>query len=325
MSNIKNEDEENYTHKEYQLVLAKEALRDYLRNQNWVMAVTLTADRPCLLREFLRDVVIFFTQLDKKTYGRSLLDKNDSSNRLQQLHPDANKLWEIRARLGLEKNKKGYMNGLRRIVMIERAEVGQGKKKKHDTWEAASGIKIKLKENMAAEQITEWTQTEAAGSNKRKVTSLQDTNIRAWWHLHFLMTDAADCEELTYNKQFRRIQRIWAGMREKAKTQKKAGADRRKFSESSIDRRRNCITGSCYVERIRDKEHSGRCVNYITKHIKTLSWNTSVVDHEVTDGYWLDTVSNMGTDKGTERLKEVREALNRKDKLQALDNKKLGI
>ena len=286
MSNIKTEDDNRYTHQEYQLVLAKQALRDYLSEQNWTMAVTLTASHPCSLKEFLRDTLIFFTQLDKKTYGRSLLDKTDNSNRLQALHPEAQKLWEERARLGLERNKKGYMNGLRRIVMIERAEIGEGKKRS-GSWREASGIEVKMRDATLEQRIGDWTQREAAGSNKRKVTSLQDTDAKAWWHIHFLITEAADCPDLHYNKQRRRIQNIWRGMRDM----------------------KGSITGGVYVDRIRDKEHSGACVNYITKHIKALSWKSSVVDSEVTDGYWLENVSNMGIDKASEALKEVREAL----------------
>lgn len=265
----------------------KQELKSFIAAEDYALCATLTANRPCTFDELKRYVDIFFTKLDRGIYGKNLLDKNDASNRQKQLHPDANLLWNSRERVGLERNRKGYRNGLHRHVMFERKEAGINRKKEDaETWQSASGIVINI-------DVNNWEQKEHAKSNRRKVSQLTSRYERAFWHIHFVCTLAQDRPEYDYRRLQRRIERTWKSLK----------------YLYTVAGQADGVIGSCMVKNFTDTEHKQRCFTYITKQISSDTFEKSSADFEIPDAFYYEYCSNTGIERQLTALEKVQRKL----------------
>ena len=250
----------------------KQELKSFIAAEDYLLCATLTPDRPVTIDEFTRYVDIFFTQLDSGIYGKNLLSKNDASNRKLSLHPEANFLWSSKERVGLERNRKGYMNGLHRQVMIERKEVSVNVKVfEQDTWEQVSGIVVKITDE-------EWKQEQQAKSSKRKVLQLINRYERAWWHCHFVCSLPKDIVGYNYKRLQRRIERTWNNLQLLYVDQGK----------------KNRIIGTCMVKPFKDQDHQQRCHSYIIKQVSSYSFDRVITDNQIPESFYYEKCSNTG-------------------------------
>jgi hypothetical protein len=265
----------------------KQELKSFIAAEDYLLCATLTPDRPVTIDEFTRYVDIFFTQLDSGIYGKNLLGKNDASNRQLSLHPEANALWNSKERVGLERNRKGYMNGLHRQVMLERKEVSVNVKAvEQETWEQVSGIVVKIIPE-------EWNQEEKAKSNKRKVSQLINRYDRAWWHCHFICSLPKDIDEYNYKRLQRRIERTWNNLQ-----------------SLYVDKgKKNRIIGSCMVKPFKDQDHQQRCHSYIIKQVSSYSFNKVITDNEIPESFYYEKCSNTGVYRELSALEKAQKGL----------------
>jgi len=265
----------------------KQELKSFIAAEDYLLCATLTPNRPVTIDEFTRYVDIFFTQLDSGIYGKNLLGKNDASNRQLSLHPEANALWSSKERVGLERNRKGYMNGLHRQVMLERKEVSVNVKAvEQETWEKVSGIVVKIIPE-------EWKQEEKAKSSKRKVSQLINRYERAWWHCHFICSLPKDIDGYHYKRLQRRIERTWNNLQ-----------------SLYVDKgKKNRIIGSCMVKPFKDQDHQQRCHSYIIKQVSSYSFNKVITDNEIPESFYYEKCSNTGVYRELSALDKAQKGL----------------
>jgi len=265
----------------------KQELKSFIAAEDYLLCATLTPDRPVTIDEFTRYVDIFFTQLDSGIYGKNLLGKNDASNRQLSLHPEANALWSSKERVGLERNRKGYMNGLHRQVMLERKEVSVNVKAvEQETWEKVSGIVVKIIPE-------EWKQEEKAKSSKRKVSQLINRYERAWWHCHFICSLPKDIDGYHYKRLQRRIERTWNNLQ-----------------SLYVDKgKKNRIIGSCMVKPFKDQDHQQRCHSYIIKQVSSYSFDKVITDNEIPESFYYEKCSNTGVYRELSALDKAQKGL----------------
>ena len=269
----------------------KQELKSFIAAEDYLLCATLTPDRPVTIDEFTRYVDIFFTQLDSGIYGKNLLGKNDASNRQLSLHPEANALWNSKERIGLERNRKGYLNGLHRQVMLERKEVSVNykavdKEIDRETWERASGVVININSDV-------WKQNEYAKSNKRKCSQLIDRYERAWWHCHFICSLPKDIYGYNYKRLQRRIERTWSNLKYIYPVYGEADG----------------VIGSCMVKPFKDQDHQQRCHSYIIKQVSSYSFNKVIMDNEIPESFYYEKCSNTGVYRELSALDKAQKGL----------------
>jgi hypothetical protein len=269
----------------------KTELKAFIASDDYILCATLTPDRPVTIDEFTRYVDIFFIKFDSGIYGKNLLDKNDASNRYLELHPEAKILWNSQQRIKLERNRKGYMNGLHRHVMIERKEVSVNdravdKEVDRETWERASGIVINIDDD-------KWEQKDRAKSNKRKVSQLINRYERAWWHCHFICSEPKDIEGYNYKRLQRRIERTWANLK----------------YIYPVNAEADGVIGSCMVKPFKNNNQQQKCFTYITKQVNSYAFSKDIIDAEIPEAFYYWKCSNTGIYTQLTELEQAQKAL----------------